>query len=67
LLDEILDRIVLLCARGYTLIVVDHNLDAVRRIVERRLMVMARGRLIADGRPDDVLKLPEVLSAYTGA
>jgi len=67
LLDQILDRIVHLNRQGYTLIVVDHNLDAVRRIAERRLMVMARGELIADGPPQAVLKDPAVVAAYTGA
>jgi ABC-type branched-subunit amino acid transport system ATPase component len=47
--------------------VVDHNLDAVRRIAERRLMVMARGELIADGPPKTVLGDPAVVAAYTGA
>jgi branched-chain amino acid transport system ATP-binding protein len=67
LLDQILDRIAKLNERGYTLIVVDHNLDAVRRIAEKRLLVMARGNLIADGPPHEVLANPAVVSAYTGA
>jgi branched-chain amino acid transport system ATP-binding protein len=67
LLDQILERIALLNERGYTVIVVDHNLDAVRRIAERRLMVMARGELIADGPPGAVLADPAVVAAYTGA
>jgi ABC-type branched-subunit amino acid transport system ATPase component len=67
LLDQILERIARLNERGYTLIVVDHNLDAVRRIAERRLMVMARGELIADGPPRAVLADPAVVAAYTGA
>jgi branched-chain amino acid transport system ATP-binding protein len=67
LLDQILERIARLNERGYTLIVVDHNLDAVRRIAERRLMVMARGELIADGPPGMVLADPAVVAAYTGS
>ena len=66
LLDQILDHIAVLNRRGYPLIIVDHNLDAVRRVAERRLMVMARGELIADGPPQEVLANPAVVSAYIG-
>jgi branched-chain amino acid transport system ATP-binding protein len=66
LLDQIVQRIRLLNGEGYTLVIVDHNLDAVRRVAERRLMVMARGRLIADGPPAAVLADPAVVAAYTG-
>ena len=66
LLDQILDHITVLNRRGYTLIIVDHNLDAVRHVAERRLMVMARGELIADGPPQEVLANPAVVSAYIG-
>jgi ABC-type branched-subunit amino acid transport system ATPase component len=67
LLDQVVDRIVRLNERGYTLIVVDHNLDAVRRIAEKRLMVMARGKLIADGAPSQALADPAVVAAYLGS
>ncbi|HVA38525.1 MAG TPA: ATP-binding cassette domain-containing protein [Candidatus Dormibacteraeota bacterium] len=66
LLDELCEHVVALNREGYTIVVVDHNLDAVKGIV-RRLVVMARGRGIADGPPDEVLRHAEVISAYTGA
>jgi branched-chain amino acid transport system ATP-binding protein len=67
LLDQVLDRIARLNERGHTIIIVDHNLDAVRKIAEQRLMVMARGNLIADGPPARVLADPAVVAAYTGS
>lgn len=67
LLDQIVDRITRLNERGRTIVIVDHNLDAIRRVVERRLLVMARGHLIADGEPKTVLADPAVIAAYTGS
>ena len=51
--------------QGYTIVLVDHNLDAVRSVVGRTL-VMARGRKIADGPSETVLQDPAVIHAYTG-
>jgi len=66
LLSDLVERIEELSRAGYTIILVDHNLDAVRGLV-RRLVVMARGRQIADGVPDEVLRHADVIEAYTGA
>jgi branched-chain amino acid transport system ATP-binding protein len=66
LLDRILDHIAQLNKSGYSLVVVDHNLDAMKRIAEKRLIVMARGNLIADGPPSEVLANPIVVTAYLG-
>jgi len=65
LLDQIVEHIRTLSAEGYTIVLVDHNLDAVRSVV-RRTLVMARGRKIADGPSEEVLRDPAVIHAYTG-
>ncbi|MFI5399582.1 MAG: ABC transporter ATP-binding protein [SAR324 cluster bacterium] len=65
LLEQIAGQIRSLNAEGYTIVLVDHNLDAVRSLV-RRMLVMARGRKIADGASEDVLRDPAVIRAYTG-
>lgn len=66
LLNEIIEHIRALNAQGYTIVIVDHNLDAIRAVV-RRAVAMARGRVIADGVPDEVLHHPDVIRAYTGS
>jgi len=65
LLEQIVEHIRTLSAQGYTIVLVDHNLDAVRSVV-RRTLVMARGRKIADGPSEEVLRNPAVIEAYTG-
>lgn len=65
LLDQLSAHIRALNATGQTILVVDHNLDAIRSLV-RRAVVMARGRMIADGAVDEVFRDPAVIRAYTG-
>lgn len=62
---EIIERILELNASGRTFVVVDHDMEAIQRLAGR-LVVMARGRLIADGPPDRVREDQAVLAAYVG-
>jgi branched-chain amino acid transport system ATP-binding protein len=52
-------------AHGVTVVLVEHNLEAVMR-VSRRLIVLNDGRVIADGVPDVVIADPLVREAYIG-
>lgn len=50
---------------GLTIVLIEHNLGVVRALC-RRLLVLAEGKLIAEGDPDAVLADPAVVEAYIG-
>ena len=51
--------------RGLTVLFTEHSMDVVFGYA-RRLLVMSRGRLIADGEPEAVRAMPVVRAAYFG-
>jgi branched-chain amino acid transport system ATP-binding protein len=65
LIEEISQRILELNADGVGFLIIEHDLGALTRIVST-LHVMDRGRLIASGRPAEVLKNAVVREAYLG-
>lgn len=65
LIDELSDRIREANTRGVGFLIVEHNLSSLARLVGR-LIVMDRGRIIADGEPDAVLDDRMVQEAYMG-
>jgi len=50
---------------GLTVLLIEHNLGAVRRVVDR-LIAMHLGRKIAEGGADEVVADPRVVGAYLG-
>ena len=50
---------------GATFVVIEHNMEFVMSLCSR-VMVMAEGRVLAMGRPDDIRKNPAVIEAYLG-
>ncbi len=64
-IGDILALLVRLNERGVTVILIEHIMSAVMSF-SRRLVVLVSGRMIADGKPDDVMRNPEVERAYLG-
>ncbi|WP_416903581.1 ABC transporter ATP-binding protein [Micromonospora echinospora] len=52
--------------RGHAVILVDHNVDLVARLVDR-VLLLDRGRIAFDGGPRDCLASPEMQQVYFGA
>jgi branched-chain amino acid transport system ATP-binding protein len=52
-------------AEGLTFLIIEHNLKVVRAFSDR-VVVLDRGRLIAEGTADQILNSPEVVKAYLG-
>ena len=65
LIGELSERIVALNARGMSILIIEHNLDELSRIVPK-MYAMDRGRVIAEGTPNEVLANPGVREAYMG-
>lgn len=65
LLDVIVEKIVELNKRGITFLIIEHNIDFIMSLCDK-VVVMAAGRVITEGTPDDVIANPAVIEAYLG-
>jgi branched-chain amino acid transport system ATP-binding protein len=66
LTESLLEHIVALRQDGVTVLFVEHDMHMVRRISDW-VVVMAEGRIIAEGNPHEVMRDPAVQDAYLGA
>jgi len=64
-IDEVSDCIAELAAGGLTLVIIEHKLRALMRLV-RRVIVLNFGRLIAEGSPQEIGANAQVREAYLG-
>jgi len=53
-------------SQGMAVVLVDHNIRGVMRLVDR-VLVMSFGRLLAEGSPEEILRDPRVREAYLGS
>ncbi len=59
---DLLERVI----RGRTVLLIEHNMDAVMRLAEE-VLVMANGRLLASGSPAEIRRNEQVRAAYLGS
>jgi branched-chain amino acid transport system ATP-binding protein len=51
--------------RGITLLVIEHNMRVMMNLAEH-IYCLSHGRLLAEGRPEEIRDNPEVIDAYLG-
>jgi ABC-type branched-subunit amino acid transport system ATPase component len=66
LTQSLLDHIKNLKSEGMTVLFVEHDMNMVRHIADW-VVVMAEGKIVAEGPPAEVMKNPAVIDAYLGA
>ena len=63
--SELVQLLKRLKEHGLTILIIDHDMSLVEQVADR-ITVLNFGRRIADGPPAEVLRNPEVMTAYLG-
>lgn len=64
--QSLLDHIIALREDGTTVLFVEHDINMVRHIADW-VVVMAEGKIVAEGHPKTVMDDPAVVDVYLGA
>ena len=63
--DHVRDAILQVRKRGISVLVIDHNMRFISGLCDR-VVVMAAGQELAQGKPQEVFRQPAVIEAYLG-
>jgi len=63
--EEIIQLILDIKKRGISQMVIEHDMKAIMRISDR-VVVLNSGEKLAEGSPEEIVKNPEVITAYLG-
>lgn len=63
MIDKILEIITKLPSQGKSVVLIEHNMDAINKVCDR-IIFMDNGQKITEGKPEEVRNDPRVLEAY---
>ncbi|HWQ37948.1 MAG TPA: branched-chain amino acid ABC transporter ATP-binding protein/permease [Burkholderiales bacterium] len=63
--EEMIALIQKLACQGITIVVIEHTMQAMVRLVDR-FVVLDGGAVLAEGRPEEITRNPAVIDAYLG-
>ena len=64
-IEEVIALVRKLAARGVTIVIIEHTMQAMVRLVDR-FVVLNDGAVLAQGQPADITRNPAVIDAYLG-